>query len=240
MVRIVEYVGGGVLGFLAGSFLCVPLLAHVFSPAVVTWNAAACPPGIYTITSTATTLDGSRSFTTTTEHVRFPSPALTQQFSDLPFGQYLVTAIVRDRTGRTFEATQSLDTAGPASRFRGRQVAAAISAPSARGGSAASTLAAAPSRMAMTESRAEALTDPRSVESSEPLVMSRAMIEVLLGTSGRNRGNARGLLDSDRRWQRITFVDSDADGIQDQVTIEWSDGSVWVMSIGNLYVDGGL
>src|SRR5215471_10512736 len=100
MHRAVEMLGGGILGFIAGSFLCAPLIAHVFGPTTVTWDTSACPSGIYTITSTATNVESGRTYTATTAHLRLPKGSLVQEFSDLPFGQYVVTATARDARGQ--------------------------------------------------------------------------------------------------------------------------------------------
>src|SRR4030095_1266025 len=115
MSRAVEILGGLTIGLIAGSFLCAPLTARVFGPTNVTWNASACPPGIYTITATATSADGSRSYSATTAHIRLPRPTIVQEFGSLPAGQYVVTAVARDARGRTFDSgQQTVDGLGPA------------------------------------------------------------------------------------------------------------------------------
>src|SRR5688572_24859345 len=104
MYRAAEMLGGGILGLIVGSFLCSSLIAHVFGPTTVTWDAAACPPGVYTITSTATSLDGSRTFATTTQQIELPRDSVVQDFGEIPIGQYQVTAVARDASGRAFDS----------------------------------------------------------------------------------------------------------------------------------------
>src|SRR5262245_18833675 len=156
MKRAVEMLGGGILGFIAGSFLCAPLIAHVFS-STVTWDASACPAGIYTITSTATNVESGRAFTTTTQHIRLPQPAIVQEFTSLPVGQYSVVAVARDARGTTFTSDpQSIAGSGGS---RGKQ-------PSTE----SSGYVSAPAATAV---RTGTVTAPRSAETTPGVVSSR-------------------------------------------------------------------
>jgi hypothetical protein len=51
-----------------------------------------------------------------------------------------------------------------------------------------------------------------------------------LGVLG--RGHLSTLLEIDPTWQRVSFIDSDGDGVVDTVTIEWPGGETWVVSAG--------
>ena len=231
MLRAVEMVGGGLLGFIAGSFLCAPLIAHVFSPAVITWDATSCPPGIYTITSTATNVETSQSFTTRTVHVRLPASSVRQEFSDLPFGQYLISAIARDVKGRSFEASQSLNTAGLASRSRGRQTPMSFPSSLSKGRASAAVVPRATnvtvsdiSAPATSTAVAESVVLPQPVETASTKFFVSSDIAELLGAF-ESRGRGRRF-----NWKSVTLIDTDEDGVVDSVRIESVDGHVWFIS----------
>lgn len=238
MHRAVEMVGGGILGFVAGSFLCVPLIAHVFGPTTVTWDASACPSGIYTITSTATNIETGRTYTTTTAHLRLPKGSLVQEFSDLPVGQYQVTAVARDARGRIFNSdSQSVSGQGMA---RGQQ--AAMRVQTAAQTAAASALAR-PTPIRITAAPASKPADSSSAsidenvvpasstaaESARPIRLSRGMVELLTGTPGTEPG----LLALFPEWKSIVFIDNDNDGVADMARIEFVSGEVWIAYLAN-------
>src|SRR4029453_7913542 len=107
MFRAVQKVGGGVLGFVAGSFLSTSLLAQILSPTHFTWDASAGPAGVYTVTATATSLVSGRAYTANSENVRLPMGEVSQQFETLPAGEYVVRATARDDANGRFFASQS-------------------------------------------------------------------------------------------------------------------------------------
>ena len=147
MARAVEMLGGAILGFIAGSILCAPLLAHVFGPTTVTWDASACPPGVYDITSTATSLTDSRSFRAFTQHIRLPKASIVQDFGDLPIGQYQVTAVARDARGRLFSSgAQTIFGSGPSGGHQMMRTAQASQPSAPRAGALAT---ATPARTAI-------------------------------------------------------------------------------------------
>jgi hypothetical protein len=226
MPRAVELLGGGILGFIAGSFLCAPLIAHVFGPTTVTWDASACPSSTYTIISTATKLDGSASFTATAAHVQLPQSSIVQEFTDLPFGEYRVTAVARDAKGRLFNSdTQTISGLGPS---RGHQ---ASSTTTVHTGYAAT--AARPA--AITAQPSTSLPSPvanRPAAAIAPVErtfrLSGAMAELLTGEPG----SEAGLLAAYPQWKSVVFIDVDDDGVVDLVRIEFVSGEVWVAAIG--------
>jgi hypothetical protein len=218
MQRAVEMLGGGILGFIAGSFLCAPLFAHVFGPTSVTWDTAACPSGIYTITSTATNVDTGRTYTTTTAHLRLPKGSLVQEFSDLPAGQYVVSASARDARGRTFKSgTQNISSQRLA---RGQQ------AVQTSGGVQTSAVAriAPVTPLHVTTSTPPAPADSPILE--RVLLLPRGMAELVAGTPG----SEAGLLAMFPEWKSVAFIDSDDDGVVDEVRIEFVSGEVVLIS----------
>ena len=228
MPRAVELLGGGILGFIAGSFLCAPLIAHVFGPTTVTWDASSCPASTYTIISTATKVDGSASFTTTTAHVGLPQSSIVQEFTDLPFGQYLVTAVARDANGRLFHSdTQTVSGLGPS---RGHQTSQTTSV---QMGYAATTarpaaVSAQPVRPSTASASSAAGGQPTATSPERTFRLSGAMAELLTGEPG----SEQGLLAAYPQWKSVAFIDIDDDGVVDEVRIEFVNGEIWVAAIG--------
>jgi hypothetical protein len=104
---------GALAGLATGLFLVPqPLLAYL-SSVHVEWDASQCPPGDYSVTSTATNLQTGESFQTTSGTFNLPAAAIGQDFPDLPNGTYRVQASVDGTDGQSFHsATQTL-TVGP-------------------------------------------------------------------------------------------------------------------------------
>jgi len=222
MRRAVETLGGGILGFMAGSFLCAPLIAHVFGPTTVTWDASACPAGVFTITSTATSLTDSRSFTATTQHIRLPRPSIVQDFGDLPSGQYQVSAVVRDARGRTLgSGTQTIVGQG---QSRGRQVSNVSGSYSSGAVAPAASTTVKTVRPLPAPAPAAAVEPPAYIPQSARL--STSIRDRLLADTGAE------LLAAFPWWKSIAFVDSDDDGVMDTVRIEFLTGEVWFASLG--------
>jgi hypothetical protein len=221
MLRAAEMLGGGILGIGVGFFLCAPVIAHVFAPTTVTWDATACPAGVYTITSTATSQGDSRSFTTTTQNIPLPMTSIEQVYSELPAGQYQVTAVATDANGRRFDsgvqtvvatdpilppilppnpptppipAIPDLPTVVASRRNRGHQEPGAAAAPAIAGA----------------------------------MRLSVAVLDQLAAGAGPPE-----MLAAFPRWKSIAIVDSDEDGEMDTVRIELVTGEVWFASLGH-------
>jgi len=228
MQRAVEMLGGGVLGFLAGTLLCAPLLAHVFGPVTVTWDASSCPPGLYTITSTATSLTDSRSFTTVTQHIRLPTAAIVQEFGDLPVGQYSVTAVARDARGQTFGSDSQ--TVFGQSGSRGRQATTSYSIPEPYRAPALRTSTGASYTPAPSVQAVHVEPSPvKSVERTPAPQYTR------LSDSIRDRlrtaEGVQSVLSDFSWWKRVIFVDDDEDGVIDLIQIEWFSGEMFFATI---------
>lgn len=94
-------------GFLAGWLLSPESLSALLAPTTVTWSAAMCEAGVYTITSTAEMAGrgGAGRFTVTTRDVQLPQSQIVQQFADLPAGDFRVSATVRRQSdGKVFHS----------------------------------------------------------------------------------------------------------------------------------------
>lgn len=102
MRRAFVLFGGGLLGFAAGSLLLAQPVAAFLGPTVVSWSAGGCPAGIYTITSIAHKLSSTETHSITSANVQLPQATVSQQFSNLPQGEYLVSATAWQRDGQTF------------------------------------------------------------------------------------------------------------------------------------------
>lgn len=242
MSRAVELLGGGILGFIAGSFLCTPVIAHVFGPTTVTWDASACPSGIYTITSTATSAEDGRSFTAVTDHIRLPQGSIVQEFSDLPAGQYLVTASVRDAHGNAFPSnTQTVTGQGPSRGHQSPPVApppqAGYDPPSVGKSAAAPPVLAPPAP----DAAPPPPPPPPVVGPSAPqetkaptasMQLTPAMAKLLIGEADTKAGIEPAVLKSIPPWRRIDLIDADDDGIVDVVRIEFVSGEIWVATSG--------
>ena len=225
MCRAVEMLGGGVLGFIAGTLLCAPLIAHVFGPVTVTWDASSCPPGVYTITSTASSLTDSRSFTAVTQHIRLPKASIIQEFGDLPVGQFDVTAVVRDVRGQTVgSGSQTVFGQGPS---RGRQRTASYSIPEPYRPPVLRAPTAASSTATPSAQAAAVVPSPvKAVERASTVQRTRLSDEI------RNRlrsdDGVLNLLAEFPWWKRVAFIDDDDDGVIDLIQIEWFSGEVWL------------
>lgn len=239
MQRAVELLGGGILGLVVGYFLCSPLFAHVFGPTTVTWDARSCPPGVYTITSTATSQDGLRMFTATTQQVQLPRESVVQDFGEIPIGQYLVRAVAQDANGRTFDSsTQEVTGEGPIEQAAPPQpepVPAISTVPRRnRGRQGAAQPSPAPKPRPTGKDSGVRVVPPASSGHVAPpaavpqlMRLSQAIIDRL-----RAAGGVEILLAQFPWWQSVSFVDRDADGTFDAVQIEWVNGQRWMALIG--------
>lgn len=213
MQRLVALFGGGLLGLACGSVLSGHLIAAVFGPTPVTWNAASCPPGTYTITATARSLSGPETFMTTMTNVRLPQSVVVTEFPNLPPGSYSVTARGQSRHGRPFESTPQIV------EGRGNSIA--------RGPRGGGTRGPSVPRSAVTQ------TSPSQTEAAAPRAVARpAVVAVgLLPPEARlllqrvDNGNG---LETEIDGYRIELHDIDGDGLVDVVSVEWISGEAWV------------
>ena len=114
MRRILTMLGGGILGFAAGTVFLVPAVALALAPTVITWDASGCPAGIYAVTTMARSLARAGGNVVTSTNVRLPQGSFSQQFENLPRGQYQFSAVSRETDGRTFQSqNQNLSVDGP-------------------------------------------------------------------------------------------------------------------------------
>ena len=99
MKRSVELLGGGVLGFVLGTvFLANPIAAAMTSYVRAAWSLAGCPPGVFTLASTAQLLGGGPVYNATTS-VQVPHSDVVQVFNNVPPGEYAVSASLRRGNG---------------------------------------------------------------------------------------------------------------------------------------------
>ena len=219
MHRAVEMLGGGILGFVVGFFLCVPLIADVFGPTTVTWDARSCPLGVYTITSTASSQDGLQTFTATSQ-VELPKESVVQSFGEIPVGQYRVTAVAKDASGRTFESNTQTVT--------GEGVSVPAPAP------------APPPTIATAPRRNRGHQEPAIAEVEQPSAPAKAMATAAPVRTLRMSAEILRLLRSDSLrnmmasspWLKsLAFLDRDEDGQVDALRIEWVTGEVRFASI---------
>jgi hypothetical protein len=211
-------VGGGALGLIAGSLLCAPLLAYVAGPTTVTWNVSACPAGTYSITSTATSQDGSQSFTTTSNDVQFPREVVEQEFRDLPAGQYSVSAVLTDSDGQTIESAPKLLTSLGGPRIP----------PTPHLPTIPKRVLSSPAPVRTTAARPAPNLPPAhsAAVPSTSVRLPPAMLELLESEALQADAGAHPL------WNRVVLIDADDDGVMDTVRIEWITGEVWVATFG--------
>ena len=224
MFRAAEMLGGGILGISVGFFLCAPVIAHVFAPTKVTWDATACPAGVYTITSTATSQGDSRLFTTTTQNIQLPTASIEQMFSDLPPGQYRVTAVASDVNGRRFDSgVQTVIATDPI-------------LPPDPPNPPIPVMPDPPTVVASRRNRGHQEPVPQVPPPTGGTArLSTVLLDQIVGggrsTTDDGRWTTEELLAAYPWWKSIAIVDSDTDGEMDTVRIELVTGEVWFASI---------
>jgi hypothetical protein len=231
MTRGATHVAAGLIGMALGWILVPYPLAAIFSPTQVTWDAASCPAGVYTITSTAQGT-GNRghngTFAATSTDVTLPRPSVVQEFPDLPPGTYAVTATARRSDGQTFRSdVQAISVFGasvaavpdrsgsrrpPSSETKG------VARPR-RSTSPSDGLASRPPASAV-QAPAAARIERQPARSRGGSVAPPARLDRLL-IRLEDITAAAGI-----DWRRIEIVDTDADGVVDLVTVEAADGTV--------------
>jgi hypothetical protein len=226
MTRGALHLAAGFIGMALGWILVPYPLAAVFSPTQVTWDAASCPAGEYTITSTAQSAGNrghSETFVATSAAVTLPRSSVVQEFPDLPPGAYAVTATARRSDGQTFRSGVQMISVFGASvaasvpdRSGSRRPASAESkgiARTRRSTSPSDRLAARPPAAPAQIGR-QAASGP-GPGGAQPLSLDRFLVRLddITGPAGVD-------------WRRIEMIDTDADGVADLVTIEMADGAV--------------
>jgi hypothetical protein len=103
---------GALAGLVAGSFLVPQPLLGFRSIVHVAWDGSTCPPGDYSVTSTATNLQTGESFQTASATFALPAGTVGQDFPDLPDGTYHVIADVAGPDGQSFHSFSQTLTLG--------------------------------------------------------------------------------------------------------------------------------
>ena len=237
MKPVVTNVIAGLLGMTLGWVVMGDPLSAMFAPTQVTWNAASCPPGVYTVTSLARSMSTSASHTVSTTNVTLPRDSVVQQFPNLPAGQYSVRASAKRADGLEYGSeAQTLtglgDPAGVAG-LAGRSRPAG-SAPLSRavprrsGGPAAATPPSVLSRVTGSgptpNRRAIPSAKLAAQKSAAPVNLASPLFRITFDAAGN-------LLSTDAAWQRIELTDLDTDGRFDLATIELVTGDVWIIHL---------
>lgn len=219
MKRSVELLGGGVLGLVLGTvFLANPIASAMTSYVRATWSLAGCPPGVFTLASTAQLLGGGPVYNATTS-VQVPHSDVVQVFNDLPAGQYTVSANLRRGDGIVVgSAVQTVATeegVATATLLRGRDPSQPVTG-----------IAAA--RRSQTPPSTPAVTAPAPTVtpvSVRPVGRTAAPREWLVAELVR-LSDPDGL---ESGWHQVQLVDLDGDGLVDEIRIEPPNGTavVW-------------
>jgi len=241
MQRAVMLLAGGLAGMAMGWILFEYPISAFFGPTTVTWDASACPTGVYTVTSTARGLDGGASYliTITSTNVKLPRKAFVQEFPNLPPGQYSVTATVRNSRGQVLgSSVQTVEGQGrPSVLVRPRPPSTARTG-TARPRGVAATLQSQPaqSTLSTTSSQSAPQTRPSAWARgapaaggpgavSLPMALPREVERLLVHLS--DNADPLGI---DPGWRHIELADTDGDGAVDVVRVELASGEVWVWS----------
>jgi hypothetical protein len=228
MKRSVEILGGGVLGLVLGTvFLAGPIASAMSTYVRATWSLAGCPPGVYTLASTAQLLGGGPIHTATSS-VRVPQSDVMQVFNNVPAGQYTVSASLRRDNGSVVgSAVQTVTTEdglAPSTATRARtpsQVVTGIAGarrtaqpPSAP----AVTPPATPTAPAAFRPSGGRVPTNTGVATAAPREWLIAELIRLSAPNGLESG-----------WHQVQLRDLDGDGLVDEIQIEPPDGTavVW-------------
>jgi hypothetical protein len=225
MTRSVELLGGSVLGLILGTvFLATPIASAVASSARATWSLAGCPPGVYTLVSTAVLLGGGPVHNATTS-VRVPQADVVQVFN-VPPGQYAVTGILQHTTGVVGSGVQVVNTdeGGGFVALRSRAPSQPVK------GTAGLRRPQAPPSTPAVSAPAPAVT----TAAFKPLAPTAAPRPVS-GSAGPREWLLAELVrlsdpeGSESGWHQVQLVDVDGDGQVDEIRIEPPNGTsvVW-------------
>ena len=226
MKRSVELLGGGVLGFVLGTvFLANPIASAMTAYIRATWSLAGCPPGVYTLVSTAQLLGGGPTFNATTS-VQVPRADVIQVFNNVPPGQYTVSARLRRGNGIVVgSAAQMLATAdGVATALRSRTPSQTVKgrAGSRRSETPPSTPAINAPAPAIPKTALKPVEGPAGPRSVPGIAAPREWLLAELIRLSAQEGSESG-------WHQVQLVDLDGDGLVDEIRIEPPNGTavVW-------------
>lgn len=227
MPRVATLLAGLLAGMVTGWMLLASPIAAYFGPTTVTWDATGCPFGVFTVTATATSLADGTAYLTTPTKVLLPRKTLSQQFPNLPPGEYSVTATLQSPRGRILKS--AVQTVRGQGRGPGRprppvRIPTGLARP--RGGTSPtqplsqapqSTLAdpvATPSATTQIDTNRDAVTS-----TTRPLVLPRELLRLLAQLSV-----IVDPMETESGWRAIELADLDGDGTIDAATIELSSG----------------
>jgi len=106
---------GAFAGLAIGSVVVPSAMLARFTGAHVSWDASQCPPGEYTVTTTARHTVSGDTYQITSSNISLPAGTVSQDFPDLPSGTYVVTARASAADGESFRsASQTLSVSGSA------------------------------------------------------------------------------------------------------------------------------
>lgn len=249
MQRAAILLAGGLAGMAMGWILFEYPISAFFGPTTVTWDATACPAGVYTVTSTARGLDGGAAYLITIKstNVKLPRKTLVQEFPNLPPGQYSVTATVLNRRGQVVGSSeQTVEGQGrPSVLVRRRPPSTPRSGKAQPRGfgttpqyqpvQSAGAVTAAQSAP-LERASAWARVTPTAEAAGPvpwPLALPRELERLLLQLS--DNADALGI---DSGWRHVEFADTDGDGAVDLIRVETASGEllVWASSPGGVTI----
>jgi hypothetical protein len=215
-MKFLSSISGLTSGFILGSLLFAQPLAAALGRTTVTWDAASCPAGNYTITATATHGSNGRTFEFRANTV-LPRNEVSADFADLPNGRYFVQVEARRSDGLSFFSGQSVGVGSSATepsvdsrrRTAGSREITGHARPRASATNTSTSPARPPwaTRATPSASRASAAPAPPSVSVTVQQLLVRL-----------NALHAAGYA-----WQRVDLIDADDDGEPDAVTVEFTD-----------------
>jgi len=215
------------MGLATGLVFVHPLSAFL-GTTTVTWDAANCPAGLYTITALARAMSDTQHYSVTTSNVSLPKATVVQQFSNLPSGSFQVTATAIADNGQAFQSEIATVTAsgtggGDSGVVFGRSRPPSTPATGlARSRNQPADPAPPPTDPKLvpaavsTNAPAPEASQRRSDSVLEPQV--RRLLAFLTDDS----------IGSDGPWRRVEVVDDDADGVVDYVAVESISGEIWI------------
>ena len=217
-MKFLSSISGLTSGFILGTLLLAQPLAAALGRTTVTWDAASCPAGNYTITATATHGSNGRTFEFRA-NIALPRTEVSADFADLPNGRYFVQVEARRSDGLSFHAGQSVGVGTPATEpsveSRRRTAGAREITGHARPRASAANTSSSPARPPWATRAAPSAS--RSSELPAPPHVSATVHQLLVRLSV--------LHSAGYAWQRVDLIDADDDGEPDAVTVEFTDGA---------------
>jgi len=230
MKRSVEILGGGVLGFALGTvFLANPIAAAMATYVQATWSLAGCPPGVYTLASTAQLFGGGPAYNVSTS-VQVPHADVVHVFNNVPPGQYAVSASLRRGDGAVVGSASQMvatdDGVATGTALRGRDPSQPVTgmATARRSQTPPSTPSATAPAPAVTPAASKPVD--RTAGARQGLATATAsprewVLAELIRLSDPD--------DLESGWSQVQLVDLDGDGLVDEIRIEPPNGTavVW-------------